>query len=74
MPKFTLKPDSNWLVEVNAVGENGKPIYMPEGKLLKTRIQMEDAMLPEGTKQLLYFPPRHKKAGPFKGMEVILQE
>jgi hypothetical protein len=35
---------------------------------------MADATLPDGTKQPLYFPPGHKKAGLFKGMEVILQE
>ena len=29
MPKFTSKPESNWLVEVNAVDATGKPIYAP---------------------------------------------
>ena len=74
MPKFTSKPESNWLVEVNAQDANGKPIYTPDGKLLKAKIQMDDATLPDGTNQPLYFPPGHEKAGLFKGMEIILQE
>ena len=74
MPKFTSKPESNWLIEVNAVDANGKPIYTPDGKLLKTKIQMQDATFADGTKQSLYFPPGHKKEGLFKGMEVILKE
>jgi hypothetical protein len=74
MPKFTSKPESNWLVDVNARDANGKPIYMSNGKLLKTKIRMDDATLPDGTNQPLYFPPEHEKAGLFKDMEIILQE
>ena len=72
MPTFTSKLESNWLVEVNAVGENGKVIYTPDRKILKTKIQMQDAT--DGTNQSLYFPAGHKKEGLFKGMAVILQE
>jgi len=74
MPKYTLKPGSNWLVEVNVVDANGRQIYTPNGKILKTKIQMEDATFADGTKQPLYFPPGHEKAGLFKGMQVIMEE
>jgi hypothetical protein len=74
MPKFTSKPESNWLVEVNAIDANGKAIYTPDGKILKTKIQMQDATFADGTKQSLYFPAGHEKEGLFKGMAVILQE
>jgi hypothetical protein len=52
----------------------GKPIYTPDGKILKTKIQMQDATFADGTKQSLYFPLGHAKEGLFKGMEVILKE
>jgi hypothetical protein len=74
MPKFTSKPESNWLIEVNAVDANGRQIYAPNGKVLKTKIQMEDATFADGTKQPLYFPLGHEKEGLFKGMQVIMQE
>ena len=74
MPKFTSNPESNWLVEVNAVNADGKPIYAPDGKILKTKIQMQDTTFADGTKQSLYFPQGHAKEGLFKGMEVILKE
>lgn len=74
MLKFTSKPESNWLVEVNAADANKKPIYAPDVKILKTKIQMEDATFADGTKQSLYFPQGHEKGGLFKGMEVILKE
>jgi len=38
MPKYTSKPGSNWLVEVNAVDANGRQIYAPNGKISKTKI------------------------------------
>jgi len=74
MPKSTSKPEYNWWVEVTVRGENGKVVYRPDGKVLKTKIQMEDATFADGTAQLLYFEPGHPKASLFKGMEVILQE
>ena len=61
------------MVEVNAVNANGKPIYTPDGKILKTKIQMQDTTFADGTKQSLYFPQGHEKEGLFKGMEVILK-
>ena len=42
---------SNWLVEVNAVDADGKPIYALDGKMLKTKIQMQDATIADGAKQ-----------------------
>jgi hypothetical protein len=71
MPKFTSKLESNWLVEVNAVDANRKVIYTPDGKILKTKIQMQDATFADGTKQSLYFPAGHEKEGLFKGMAVM---
>jgi hypothetical protein len=74
MPKFTSKMETNWGVEVNVWNENGKPVYGSDGKILKMKIQMEDATFADGTKQVLYFEPEHPKAGLFKGMAVILEE
>ena len=70
----TSKSDGNWLVDINAVDRNGKHIYAPDGKPLKTKVQMEDATFTDGTKQPLYFPPGHLKEVLFKGMKVILEE
>jgi hypothetical protein len=74
MPKFTSKPGLNWLIEVNAVDANGRQVYAPNGKILKTKIRMEDATFADGTKQPLYFPLGHEKEGLFKGMQVIMEE
>ena len=74
MDGATSKLDGNWLVDINAVDRNGKQIYTPDGKLLKTKVQMEDTTLADGTKQPLYFPPGHLKEGLFKEMKVILEE
>ena len=73
MPKSTSKPESNWQVEVTVRGENGKAVYGPDGKVLKTKIGMKDATFADGMPQSLYFKPDHPKAGLLKGMEVILQ-
>jgi hypothetical protein len=74
MPKSASKPGANWMVEVNALDTNGKPIYTPDGKILKMKIQMHGTKFADGTPQSLYFPAGHEKAGLFKGMAVILQE
>jgi hypothetical protein len=74
MPKLTSKSGTNWMVEVNALDTNGKPIYTPDGKILKTKIQMHGTKFADGTPQSLYYLAGHKKAGLFKGMAVILQE
>jgi hypothetical protein len=74
MPKFTPKDGKNWGVEVNLTGNNGKPVYGTDGKIVKTTICMSDATLPNGLPQSLYFPQGHPRAGVFKGMAVILAE
>ena len=35
MPKFTPKLGKNWGVQTNVIGVDGKPVYGPDGKLLK---------------------------------------
>lgn len=74
MPKNLSKSGSNWLVEINAVDENGKPVYCPDGKILKEKIQMQHGYLHNGTPQPLYFPEGHPTARLFKGMAIILEE
>ena len=54
-------------------GNDGKPVYGPDGKLLKHKIKMEDATFADGSPQLLYFESG-PQAGLFKGMTVLLQE
>ena len=39
------------MVEVNAVDADGKPIYALDGKMLKTKIQTQDATIADGAKQ-----------------------
>lgn len=56
-------------VDTHVIGSNGKPVYGPDGKLLKKRIRMRDTTLPDGAPQSLYFPD-----GRFKGMAQILEE
>ena len=81
MPKNTPKPDpkkpekeANWLVEVDATDEQGRPVYGPDQKKVKKQVQMADGVLPNGQPQPLYFPEGHPQAGVFKGMAVILKE
>lgn len=73
MPKFTPKPGKNWLVEVNKVGADGRPIKNSEGGYEKTRVPMADTTF-NGQPQSFYFPEGHPRAGVFKGMQVILEE
>ena len=74
MPKRISKEGSNWGVVVNQIGPDGKPIYGQDGKIIKTKVQMGDGQLPDGSPQPLYFPALHSRAGVFKGMAVILEE
>ena len=74
MPKFTPKEGITWGPETNMIGGDGKPVYGPDGKVVKIKIRMADATFANGTPQVLYFPPGHPQAGVFKGMSVILQE
>ncbi|TFK87877.1 hypothetical protein K466DRAFT_490103 [Polyporus arcularius HHB13444] len=61
-------------VETNVTGPDGKPVYRPDGKILKEKIRMRDARLPDGTPQSLYFTHGHPDAGVFKGMAQLLEE
>jgi hypothetical protein len=74
MPKRTSTVEKNWGVEVNVHGDNGQPVYGPDGKILKHKVKMVDATFADGTPQSLYFDASHEKAGLFKGMAVILEE
>jgi hypothetical protein len=74
MPKRISTPEKNWGAEVNVRGEDGQPVYAPNGKILKQKIRMVNATFADGTRQLLYFGETHEKAGLFKGMAVILEE
>jgi len=81
MPKNIPKPkakepekEANWLVELDATDEQGRPIYGPDRKKLKKQIRMTDGVLPNGQPQSLYFSEGHPQAGVFKGMAVTLME
>jgi hypothetical protein len=74
MPKFIPKEGKNWGVETNVLGADGKPTYGPDGKILKTKVQMTNGILGDGSRQCFYFPHGHPRAGVFKGMAVILEE
>jgi hypothetical protein len=73
MPKFTPREGSNWGVEVTKRDEAGKIVFGPDGKPLKTKIQMADGWF-NGQRQSFYFEEGHPRVGVFKGMAVILQE
>ena len=74
MPKNIPKEGTNWGIEVNAKGPDGKNIYGPDGKLLKIKIRMGHGTLQDGSLQDFYFPDNHPRAGVFKGMAKILEE
>ncbi|TFK39602.1 hypothetical protein BDQ12DRAFT_722440 [Crucibulum laeve] len=74
MPKGMSKPKTNFGVEHNMIGPNGKPIYNTNGDLLKEKVNMANGKFKDGTEQELYFPEGHENAGLFKGMGIILQE
>lgn len=68
------KDNTNWGVETNVIGEDGKPVYGANGKILKQKVRMADGRFANGFPQCFYFPPGHEHAGKFKGMMVILEE
>ncbi|KIM77358.1 hypothetical protein PILCRDRAFT_76818 [Piloderma croceum F 1598] len=70
MPKFTPAVGNNWGVETNIIGADGKPTYGPDGKILKTKVQMRDGTFADGSPQTFYFPEGHAREGVFKGMAV----
>ncbi|KAJ7219947.1 hypothetical protein GGX14DRAFT_355152, partial [Mycena pura] len=63
----------NFLVKRIAKSTDGKPIYKPDGTLLKEKIPMTGATFADGHPQSLYFE-NGPQAGMFKGMESILIE
>ena len=71
MPKF---PSESWGIMVIAKDANGKPVRDGNGNVVKEKIRMADARLPNGVPQPLYFPEGHEHAGWFKGMAQILVE
>jgi len=75
MPRNVPKDNKNWGVEVNVTGENGKPVYGADGKVLKKTVKMGDGRFADGSPQSLYFPDDDEKhPGKFKGMANILAE
>ena len=75
MPKFPTKPGNQpFGVERGVIGEDGKPVHGPNGKVLKEKIRMADGRFADGTVQPFYFPEGHEHAGAFKGMAEILKE
>ncbi|EJD33398.1 hypothetical protein AURDEDRAFT_140635 [Auricularia subglabra TFB-10046 SS5] len=74
MPKSTSKEGVLWGVDVVVRDEEGQIVHGTDGKPLKTRVCMRDAIFSDGTLQPLYFPDGHAHAGAFKGMAVILEE
>ena len=72
MPKG---PTPNFMVDVNDVGEDGKPKYTEKGKIQKKKIRMSNGNF-NGKEQEFYWPADsdHSYAGQFKGMVQILEE
>lgn len=75
MPKNpAMASNAPFQVETNEIGPDRKPVYRPDGKLKKTKINMHDTTLPDGRHQHLYYPPGHPHAGDFRGMAELLEE
>ncbi|KAF7309124.1 hypothetical protein MKEN_01114500 [Mycena kentingensis (nom. inval.)] len=70
-PRF---PDANLMGQRIKRGDDGKPVYGPDRKVLREPVPMTGAKLPNGADQDLYFPPDHSNAGRFKGMAILLEE
>ncbi|KAI6159852.1 hypothetical protein EDD17DRAFT_1778692 [Pisolithus thermaeus] len=70
MPKF---PSESWGVTVVAKDNSRKLLWDVNGNIVKEKIWMADAHLPNGAPQPLYFPEGHEcHGGWFKGMAQIL--
>jgi hypothetical protein len=75
MPKGISKPETNFGVKISVIGDDGKPVYQSDGKVLKKKVLMLNGKFADGTEQSFYFPEDHPTApGLFKGMGIILEE
>lgn len=75
MSKFATKPGNpQFGVWVPDKTDDGKLQYCRDGKVLKKKIPMQGAQLPDGTPQSLYFEAGTENEGVFKGMAQILRE
>jgi hypothetical protein len=59
-------------VERGVIGDDGKPVYGPNGKV-KQKIRIANGRFADGTVQSFYFLEGHEHAGTFKGMAEILK-
>ncbi|KAG2130252.1 hypothetical protein DEU56DRAFT_914882 [Suillus clintonianus] len=62
----TPKGIREWGVETTLLGEDGKPVHGRDGKVLKTKVPMQDGRFADGRPQPLYFPPGHEHVGKFQ--------
>jgi hypothetical protein len=73
--KMTKGPSAKCSPETNLLDDDGKPVYGPDGKFIKIKIQMDKGRLTNGEEQDFYYPDDHPQyPGYFKGMEAILKE
>ena len=73
---MTKGPSAKFMVDVNDLGEDGKPKYSPDGKFIKKKVPMSNGRFSDGTEQEFYWPKDcgTPLAGQFKGMVRILEE
>ncbi|KAG1794605.1 uncharacterized protein HD556DRAFT_1442792 [Suillus plorans] len=71
MPK---NPSKTWGPMVTTKDMRGNVMHDANGKPLKTKIQLADTNLADGTLQSFYFMEGHEKAGWFKGTAQILRK
>jgi hypothetical protein len=73
--KMTKGPSANFGPTTSLLGPDRKPVYGPDGKVVKIKIKMANGKLPNGSEQSFYFPDNHETyPGYFKGMVNILAE
>jgi hypothetical protein len=77
--KMPKNPSEIFGVEVNVIGDDGKPVFHPSGKIVKKRIPMGNGYFEEGgekKEQAFYWQADSglPHAGQFKGMATILEE
>jgi hypothetical protein len=79
MLKMPKNPSEIFRVEVNVIGDDGKPVFYPSGKIIKKNIPMGNGYFEEGgekKEQAFYWQADSSlpHAGQFKGMATILKE